>query len=90
MLFNESQKLLVISLASTLYYDRLKLPKSALGRLLFNFVLVKSLAGELKSKAQSLGLTSEVLDLKNYEPEDSLSEEVTTYFGNAYMIKQYM
>ena len=62
----------------------------ALGRLLFNFVIVKSLAGELKSKAQSLGLTSEVLDLKNYEPEDSLSEEVTTYFGNAYMIKQYM
>ena len=37
---------------------------------------MKSLAGELKSKAQSLGLISEVVDLKNYEPEDSLSEEV--------------
>ena len=62
----------------------------ALEPLLFNFVFVKSLAGELKSKAQSLGLASEMVDLKNYEPEDSLSEEVKTYFGNAYMIKQYM
>lgn len=59
-----------------------------LGPLLFNFVFVKSLAGELKSKAQSLGLASEMVDLKNYEPEDSLSEEVKTYFGNSYMIKQ--
>ncbi|XP_020628317.1 S-adenosyl-L-methionine-dependent tRNA 4-demethylwyosine synthase-like [Orbicella faveolata] len=38
----------------------------------------KSLAKDMKSKAQSLGLTSEVVDLKNYEPEDSLSEEVDT------------
>lgn len=51
-------------------------------------MFVKGLAGELKSKAQSLGLTSEVVDLKNYEPEDSLSEEVKAYFGNSYMIKQ--
>lgn len=36
----------------------------------------------MKSKAQSLGLTSEVVDLKNYEPEDSLSEEVRIYFLN--------
>lgn len=49
-------------------------------------MFVKSLAGELKSKAQSLGLTSEVVDLKKYEPEDSLSEEVKAYFGNSYMI----
>lgn len=42
----------------------------------FNFM--QSLAEELQSKAQSLGLRSEVVDLKSYEPEDSLSEEVQT------------
>lgn len=48
--------------------------------IIFNFVFVQSLAEELKSKAQSLGLKSVVVDLKNYEPEDSLSEEVKIYF----------
>lgn len=48
--------------------------------IIFNFVFVQSLAEELKSKVQSLGLKSEVVDLKNYEPEDSLSEEVKIYF----------
>ncbi|KAL9981267.1 hypothetical protein ACROYT_G009944 [Oculina patagonica] len=38
----------------------------------------KSLAEDLQSKAQSLGLRSEVVDLKSYEPEDSLSDEVDT------------
>lgn len=47
-----------------------------------NFVFVQSLAKDMKSEAQSLGLTSEVVDLKNYEPEDSLSEEVRIYFLN--------
>lgn len=37
---------------------------------------MQSLAEDMKFKAQSLGLSSEVMDLKNYEPEDSLSEEV--------------
>lgn len=45
-------------------------------------MFVQSLAKDMKSKAQSLGLTSEVVDLKNYEPEDSLSEEVRIYFLN--------
>ena len=44
--------------------------------MLYYFVFMQSLAEDMKSKAQSLGLTSEVVDLKNYEPEDSLSEEV--------------
>ena len=44
--------------------------------IVFNFVFEQSLAEDMKSKAQSLGLMSEVVDLKNYEPEDSLSEEV--------------
>ena len=39
-------------------------------------MFVQSLAEDMKYKAQSLGVTSEVVDLKNYEPEDSLSEEV--------------
>ena len=43
-------------------------------------MFAQSLAEELKSKAQSLGLKTEVVDLKNYEPEDSLSEEVKIYF----------
>ena len=46
------------------------------------YMYVQSLAEDMKSKAQSLGLTSEVKDLKNYEPEDSLSEEVKIYFLN--------
>lgn len=45
-------------------------------------MFVQSLAKDMKSEAQSLGLTSEVVDLKNYEPEDSLSEEVRIYFLN--------
>ncbi len=42
----------------------------------FHFILLQSLAEDLQSKAQSLGLRSEVVDLKSYEPEDSLSDEV--------------
>jgi len=38
----------------------------------------KTLADVLQSEAETLGLKSEVVDLKNYEPEDSLSEEVNT------------
>ncbi|KAJ7387044.1 S-adenosyl-L-methionine-dependent tRNA 4-demethylwyosine synthase [Desmophyllum pertusum] len=38
----------------------------------------KNLAEALQSEAQNLGLRSEVVDLKNYEPEDSLSEETDT------------
>ncbi|XP_029212555.2 LOW QUALITY PROTEIN: S-adenosyl-L-methionine-dependent tRNA 4-demethylwyosine synthase TYW1-like [Acropora millepora] len=35
----------------------------------------KSLAYSLQVEAEKMGLGSEVVDLKNYEPEDSLSEE---------------
>ncbi|CAH3108575.1 unnamed protein product [Porites lobata] len=38
----------------------------------------KHLAQDLHSQVEKLGLKSEVVDLKNYEPEDSLSEEVNT------------
>lgn len=44
-----------------------------------HFYFIQSLAEELQSKAQSLGLRSEVVDLKSYEPEDSLSEEVRVF-----------
>ena len=56
------------------------------GQYFFNFVFVQSLAQDMKSKAQSLGLTSEVVDLKNYEPEDSLSEEVKIKINKYFQI----
>ena len=37
---------------------------------------MQNLAELLQSKAQKAGLRSEVVDLKNYEPEDNLAEEV--------------
>ena len=40
------------------------------------YIFMQNLAEALKSEAQNLGLRSEVVDLKKYEPEDSLSEEV--------------
>ena len=45
---------------------------------------MQNLAEALQSEAQNLGLRSEVVDLKNYEPEDSLSEEVHD-FGRIYI-----
>ena len=65
----------VNALTSTLCQDRWRFPWSV-ASMLYYFVFMQSLAEDMKSKAQSLGLTSEVVDLKNYEPEDSLSEEV--------------
>lgn len=65
----------VNALTSTLCQDRLRFPWSV-ASMFYYFVFMQSLAEDMKSKAQSLGLTSEVVDLKNYEPEDSLSEEV--------------
>ena len=63
------------ALTSALCQERLRFPWYV-ANVFFYFVFVQSLAEDMKSKAQSLGLTSEVVDLKNYEPEDRLSEEV--------------
>lgn len=33
---------------------------------------------DLAKEVQALGLTAEVIDMKGYDPEDSLSEEVSS------------